>query len=51
MGMHDISVRSKLPKDILTLAMPIELFGDIYNEMDNSFIITDNWEKIKERNL
>jgi uncharacterized protein (DUF169 family) len=51
MGMHDISVRSKLPKDILTLAMPIELVSDIYNEMDNSFIITDNWKKIKERNL
>ena len=51
MGMHDISVRSKLPRDILTLAMPFELVSDIYNEIDNSFIITDNWEKIKERNL
>jgi hypothetical protein len=46
MGMHDISVRSKLPKDILTLTMPFELVSDIYNEIDNSFIITDNWKKI-----
>jgi uncharacterized protein (DUF169 family) len=51
MGMHDISVRSKLPRDIMTLAMPFELVSDIYNEIDNSFVITDNWGKIKERNL
>jgi uncharacterized protein (DUF169 family) len=51
MGMHDIYARAKLPRDILTLAMPFELVSDIYNEIDNSFIITDNWKKIKERNL
>jgi uncharacterized protein (DUF169 family) len=50
-GMHDISVRSKLPKDIMTLTMPFELVSDIYNEIDNSFIITENWDRIKERNL
>jgi uncharacterized protein (DUF169 family) len=51
MGMHDISVRSKLPGDIVTLAMPFELVKNICDEIDNSFIITDNWEKIKKRNL
>jgi uncharacterized protein (DUF169 family) len=51
MGMHDISARAKLPRDLLTLAMPFELVYEIYNEIDNSFIITDNWKKIKERNL
>jgi uncharacterized protein YceK len=51
MGMHDISARSRLPKDILTLALPFDLLIDIYNEIDNSFIITDNWKRIKKRNL
>ena len=50
MGMHDISVRSKLPKEILTLAIPFELVNDFYSEIDSSFVITDNWKKIKERN-
>jgi uncharacterized protein (DUF169 family) len=50
MGMHDISVRSRLPKDIMTLTLPFELVNDIYHEIDSSFVITDNWGKIKERN-
>jgi hypothetical protein len=50
-GMHDISVRSKLPRDLMTLTMPFEFVNDIYNEIDNSFITTNNWKKIKERNL
>lgn len=49
-GMHDIAARSKLPKDILTLTMPFELVNEMYHEIDHSFIITDNWKKIKERN-
>jgi uncharacterized protein (DUF169 family) len=51
LGMQDISVRTKLPADLLTLTMPFTLVNDIYNEIDNSFIITDNWKKIKTRNL
>jgi hypothetical protein len=50
MGMHDISVRSKLPKNMLTLTMPFELVSEMYDEMDSSFVITENWGKIKERN-
>jgi uncharacterized protein YceK len=51
MGMHDISARSRLPKNLMTLAMPFDLLIDIYNEIDNSFIMTDNWKRIKKRNL
>jgi uncharacterized protein (DUF169 family) len=50
MGMFDISARLRLPKDILTLAMPVDLLIDMYKEIDKSFIITDNWKNIKERN-
>jgi uncharacterized protein (DUF169 family) len=50
-GMHDISARLRFPKNLMTLAMPFDLVADMYNEMDNSFVITENWEKIRERNL
>ncbi len=51
MGMHDISARLRLPKDILTLAMPIDLLREISSHIDDSFVKTENWIKIKERNL
>lgn len=49
-GMHDISVRKRLPADLMTLTMPYELFVEINNDIDESFIITDSWKAIKERN-
>ena len=49
-GMHDISVRKRLPKELMTLTMPYELFIEISNSLDESFIITENWKAIKERN-
>ena len=48
-GLHDISARLKLPKELMTLSMPYEMVKEIYNEMDNSFLKTDNWMKIIER--
>lgn len=50
-GMHDISVRRKLPKDIMTLTMPYELLVGINNIIDESFVITENWTAIKSRNV
>jgi hypothetical protein len=49
-GMHDISVRKRLPKELMTLTMSYELLFEINNDIDQSFIITDNWKAIKERN-
>ena len=49
-GMHDISARLRMPKELMTITMPFEMVKDIYNEIDNSFIVTENWKKIKERN-
>jgi hypothetical protein len=48
--MHDISARARLPKNIMTLSMPYNMVVEIIDEIDNSFIITDNWAKIKARN-
>ncbi len=50
-GMHDISARARLPKDIMTLSMPFSMLVDIVDEIDKSFVITDNWTKIRTRNL
>jgi uncharacterized protein (DUF169 family) len=49
-GMHDISVRLRIPKDLTTITMPYNLLIDIYNEIDSSFLITKNWENIINRN-
>lgn len=49
-GLHDISVRKHLPKDLMSMAMPYELFMEVYANMSDSFIRTENWEKLKDRN-
>ncbi len=50
-GLHDISVRASLPKDIMSMAMPYSLFEEICNDAPESFLITERWEKVAERNL
>jgi len=49
-GMHDISVRRRLPKELMTLTMPYELLIEITKDMDQSFINTESWKAIKDRN-
>jgi uncharacterized protein (DUF169 family) len=49
-GMHDISARSRLPKDLFTITMPIEMFDEICDYLDDSFLVTSQWAKILERN-
>lgn len=48
-GLHDISVRTSLPKDIMTLAMPYALFEEICNHAPKSFLITEKWKQIQRR--
>jgi uncharacterized protein (DUF169 family) len=49
-GLHDISVRKLLPKDLMTLTLTYELFMEVYENINESFVSTENWEKLKERN-
>jgi uncharacterized protein (DUF169 family) len=49
-GMHDISARLRIPAELMTITIPYDLLKDIYKDIDKSFIITDNWKRIKERN-
>jgi hypothetical protein len=34
----------------MTLTIPYELLIEINDDIDQSFIITDNWKEIRERN-
>lgn len=49
LGMFDVSARPCVPKDVLTLAIPITKFKRMIGFMDESFLITDSWEKVKKR--
>ena len=49
-GHHDISARTRLPKDIMTLAMPYSEFEMICEIIDDSFVKTHLWEEILKRN-
>jgi hypothetical protein len=48
-GMHDISVRSKLPKDLMTLTFPFELLAEMWLNIENSFLTTTRWNKVANR--
>ncbi len=48
-GMFDISARKCVKKDILTFAVPMKKFVRMIYNMDESFLITDTWAKLKKR--
>ena len=48
-GMFDPSARPCVPVDILTLAMPMKKFEKMIDTMDESFLITRTWEKVKTK--
>ncbi len=50
-GMNDISARLRLPKDLMTLSMPVELFEEICSYIDECFFNTTQWKRILERNI
>ncbi|MBN2614310.1 MAG: DUF169 domain-containing protein, partial [Bacteroidales bacterium] len=49
-GFHDISVRSKMPKDIMSMTFTWPLFEEISEHLDESFLNTEQWEKLLQRN-
>lgn len=49
MGMFDVSARPFVEPPILTLAMPIKLFVTLLDNVDDSFLITESWKKVKKR--
>jgi hypothetical protein len=51
LGMFDVSARPHVGQNELTFAIPIERFKQLVGYMDESFLITGTWEKVRERIL
>jgi hypothetical protein len=49
LGMFDPSARPCVPVDILTLAIPMKKFEKMAGSMDESFLITKTWDKVKTK--
>ena len=49
LGMFDVSARPFVPKETLSLAWPMKKFQRMIENMDESFLITPSWDKVKGR--
>jgi hypothetical protein len=49
LGMFDISARPYVRKDYLSFAVPLSLFKEMASNMEESFLITESWERVKKR--
>lgn len=49
LGMFDPSARPCVPLDVLTMAIPMRMFGPMVDAMEESFLITDTWEKVRKK--
>lgn len=49
LGMFDVSARPYVPAGTLTFAIPWPKFVRMVNNMDESFLITKSWSKVKNR--
>ena len=48
-GMFDPSARPFVPNNVLTFSVPMNKFVRMIENMEESFLITDSWRKIRER--
>lgn len=49
LGMFDVSARPAVSPDVLSFAIPFEKFVGIVDCMEESFVTTHSWDKVKER--
>lgn len=49
LGMFDVSARPGVPANTLTFSIPMQKFERMVDNMDESFLITGSWEKVKAR--
>jgi uncharacterized protein (DUF169 family) len=49
LGMFDVSARPFVEPDVLTLGMPHGIFLTLLDNVDESFLITESWQKIRRR--
>ncbi|MDG6257154.1 MAG: DUF169 domain-containing protein [Methanomicrobiaceae archaeon] len=49
LGMFDPSARPCVPPDILTIAFPMQRFEQLIGYMEESFLTTGTWEKVRKK--
>jgi hypothetical protein len=49
LGMFDVSARPCMNHNALSFSVPFDKFVRMINNMDESFLITNSWKKVKER--
>jgi hypothetical protein len=49
LGMFDVSARPCMPGGKLTFSIPMKRFEQMVHNMDESFLITKSWDKVRER--
>ena len=49
LGMFDVSARPYVPKGALSFSVPMNKFRRMVDDMDESFLITQSWGKVKKR--
>jgi len=49
LGMFDVSARPCVPPGVLTFAVPWPKFVRMVDNMDESFLITESWRKVRSR--
>jgi hypothetical protein len=49
LGMFDVSARPCIPENTMTFTIPIKRFEVMVKNMDESFLITQSWLKVKNR--
>jgi uncharacterized protein (DUF169 family) len=48
-GMFDVSARPFVPKNVLTFSVSISKFVRMIENMEESFLITDSWSRVRKR--
>jgi hypothetical protein len=49
LGMFDVSARPCVSADVFTFAVPMNRFAEMVENMEESFLITGSWGKVKKR--
>ena len=48
-GFFDISQRGKIARELLSYTMPYSMYLEMESSVDDSFLRTDTWEKLRDR--
>jgi uncharacterized protein (DUF169 family) len=49
LGMLDVSARTFVQENVMSFALPVKRLEEITNYMEETFLITESWEKVRRR--